>query len=293
MNKYLLILCFFNILWAGTLPIYKTLSETLPVGVIVTIRFGLAGVLMIPFWKSFKGDMPKGTNLVKTFIMGVLVFCLGHRFQVAGNNYGGAGNSAVLMALEPLLASVMAAIFLKESIPTKRWAGFLLGMLGVAILNGVWKEDFKWTGLGASMLFIASLLCETAYSIIGKPITAKADSGKILCIALLGGTAVNLVFDYGNVVKVIPTLPVKYWLMFAYLSIICTVTGYLIWLNTVKKLDVNIVALTIFIQPIAGVPMAAFFLNEPLRWEQFWGAVVIASGLFIGFKLNNNNHKQK
>ncbi|MGB9601972.1 MAG: DMT family transporter [Verrucomicrobiia bacterium] len=288
MNRYLLVLCLFNVFWAGTLTIYKTLGNTLSVGVIVTIRFGLAGILMLLFWKLFKGDAPKGINLIKTILMGCLVFCLGHRFQVAGNNYGGAGNSAVLMALEPLLASVMAAIFLKESIPIKRWAGFVLGMWGVAILNGVWKEDFKWTGLGASMLFIASLLCETAYSIIGKPVVSKADPAKVLCIALLSGTALNLCFDFKNVVSAIPSLSINSILLFGYLSIICTVAGYLIWLKTIKHLDVNIVALTIFIQPIAGVPMAAFFLNEQLRWEQLWGALVIASGLLIGFRRNNN-----
>jgi drug/metabolite transporter (DMT)-like permease len=56
------------------------------------------------------------------------------------------------MAFEPMIASVLAAIFLKEFIPFKRWVGFVLGMCGVAVLNGVWREDFKWTGLGASMM---------------------------------------------------------------------------------------------------------------------------------------------
>lgn len=293
MNRNLLILCLFNVFWAGTLTIYKTLGETLPVGAIVTIRFGLAGIVMLFFWKFLSGEAPKGTNLIKTIIMGCLVFCLGHRFQVAGNNYGGAGNSAVLMALEPLLASVMAAIFLKESIPLRRWAGFILGMWGVAILNGVWRKDFQWTGLGASMLFIASLLCETAYSIIGKPVVAQANPAKVLCIALLSGTMLNLCFDFNTVVSAIPSLSLKSWLMFAYLSLLCTLAGYWIWLNTIKKLDVNIVALTIFIQPIAGVPMAAFFLKENLHWGQLWGSIIIATGLLLGFKRNNNNENQK
>ncbi|HON07807.1 MAG TPA: DMT family transporter [Verrucomicrobiota bacterium] len=285
--KYLLVLAFFNVIWAGTLIAYKVLGDVLPVGVVVTIRFGLAGVIMAMLWKFFKGEMPKGINFAKAIIMGCIVFCLGHRFQVAGNKLGGAGNSAILMAFEPMLASVLAAIFLKELIPFRRWIGFVLGMCGVAVLNGVWREDFKWTGLGASLMFITSLLCETAYSIIGKPVVKQSDPGKVLCIALLSGTALNLCFDYKAVISTVNCLSLNHWLLFGYLSILCTVAGYWVWLGVLKKVDVNIVALTIFIQPIAGVPMAAIFLKENLHWGQLFGGIIIAIGLVLGFWKSN------
>ncbi|MCX7872494.1 MAG: EamA family transporter [Verrucomicrobiae bacterium] len=289
MNKYIFLLCLFNIIWAGTLSAYKVLGEYLPAGTIVTIRFGLAGICMLPFWFLFKGNAPKGKDLLKTIVMGLLVFSLGHRLQVIGNNLGGAGNSAVIMALEPLLASVAAALFLRESIPAKRWAGFALGMLGVAILNGVWRTDFQWTTMGASALFISSLACETAYSIIGKPIVAKANPAKVLCLALLSGLVFNVLFEWKNLTNLPANLPLKVWILFLYLSIICTLLGYWVWLNAIKVIDVNLAALSIFIQPIAGVPMAAFFLSENIHIGQLWGGIIIGLGLLLGFSKDTLN----
>lgn len=289
MNKHIFLLCLFNVIWAGTLSTYKVLGEYLSAGTIVTIRFGLAGIFMLPILFFSKGDAPKGKDLFKTIVMGLLVFSLGHRLQVMGNNLGGAGNSAVIMALEPLLASVAAAIFLRESIPTKRWLGFALGMLGVAILNGVWRKDFHWTSLGASAMFISSLACETAYSIIGKPIVAKANPAKVLCIALLSGLVFNLFFEWDNLTHLPENLPLKVWALFFYLSIICTLLGYWVWLNAIRVIDVNLAALSIFIQPIAGVPMAAAFLGEKVHMGQIWGGLIIGLGLIIGFSKNHFN----
>ena len=50
------------------------------------------------------------------------------------------------MAVEPLITSVAAALFLREHIGPRRLAGFGLGMCGVVLLNGVWRKDFQWTG---------------------------------------------------------------------------------------------------------------------------------------------------
>ena len=65
----------------------------------------------------------------------------------------------------------------------------------MAVLNRVWRPDFQWTGLGASLIFVSSFLCEAAYSVMGKPIVAKASVMKMLALSLLAGTAVNLLID--------------------------------------------------------------------------------------------------
>ena len=113
---YLIILIVMNCFWAGSLSIYKALSPYLPVGSIVTLRFGLAAVVLAVLWPWLPGKAPRGWDLLKTVVMGLVVFMLGHRLQVYGNNLGSAGDSSVLMAMEPILTSVAAAIFLRETL---------------------------------------------------------------------------------------------------------------------------------------------------------------------------------
>ena len=48
-------------------------------------------------------------------------------------------------------------------------------------------------------------------------------------------------------------MPARDWWMILYLSTLCTAIGYAVWFAVIKVTDVNITAMTIFAQPIAGV----------------------------------------
>jgi drug/metabolite transporter (DMT)-like permease len=280
--SYLALLIVLNCFWAGTLSVYKQLSPWLEVGGIVTLRFGVAALILLACWPWMPGKAPRGGDLLKTAIMGLIVFMLGHRVQVFGNKLGTAGNSSVLMGAEPLVTSLAAALFLREHIGPRRWIGFVLGMLGVAMLNGLFIEKFHFDGLTASLIFISSFICETVYSIMGKPLIERAGMMKVLTLALVAGTAGNLLIDGPKTLHAVATLPWQGWLLVLYLSTICTAIGYAAWFLVIRETDVNVTALTIFMQPLAGVVIAAWWLREPLHWGQLWGGLAIIAGLVLG-----------
>jgi drug/metabolite transporter (DMT)-like permease len=280
--SYLILLVVLNCFWAGTLSVYKALSGRLEVGGIVTLRFGVAALILAACWPWLPGKAPRGKDLLKTFVMGLIVFMVGHRVQVFGNKLGTAGNSSVLMGAEPLVTSVAAAIFLSEHIGPRRWAGFALGMLGVALLNGLGRGDFTWVGLEASLVFMSSFICETVYSIMGKPLIERAGLMKILALALMAGTVGNLLIDGPQTLRAASSLPWQSWMLVLYLSTICTAIGYAAWFMVIRETDVNVTALTIFTQPLAGVAIAALWLHEPLHWGQLWGGLAIVLGLVVG-----------
>jgi drug/metabolite transporter (DMT)-like permease len=280
--SYLILLILMNFLWAASLSIYKALGPWLQPGGIVTLRFGLAGLALAALWPWLPGNPPRGWDFVKTIIIGLTVFMLGHRLQVLGAKLGTAGNSSILMAVEPLVTSVAAAIFLHEHIGPRRWVGFSLGMFGVILLNGFVTGAVQWSGLFASAIFISSFACETVYSILGKLLMERAGILKILTLSLLFGTAGNLLLDGPQTIHAALIMPFNSWLLVLYLAIVCTAIGYSFWFVVIRETDVNVVALTIFAQPVAGVAIAGLWLHEPLHWGQLWGSITIVIGLAIG-----------
>jgi drug/metabolite transporter (DMT)-like permease len=280
--KHLLILLLMNFFWAGVYSAYKVIGPNLLSGGIVTLRFGLAALCLLALWPCYRGPAPRGRDLIRTCLMGLFVFVLGQRLQVYGNQLGTAGNSAVLMAVEPLIASLAAAIFLHEHIGPRRLAGFLLGIAGVAVLNGAWRRDFQWTGLIPSLIFISSFLAEAAYSVIGKPIIARADIMKTLTLSLLAATAANLLIDGPQTLRAATTLPPQAWLLLFGLAIICTAIGYSVWFIVIRECPVNVAALTVFAQSVFGVAIAAVWLHEKLHWGQLLGSLTIVAGLILG-----------
>jgi drug/metabolite transporter (DMT)-like permease len=280
---YLILLLGMNFCWAGVYSAYKIIGQShLPAGGIVTLRFGLAGLCLALAWPWLPGPAPRGRDLAITCAMGVMLYVLGQRLQVYGNQIGTAGNSAVLMGFEPLVTSVAAALFLREHIGPRRVAGFALGLGGVALLHGVWRPDFQWTGLTASLIFISSFLCEAAYSVMGKPIVLRASVMKMLAISLLVGTAANLVIDGHDTFLAARLLPARAWVLLLALAVICTAIGYSLWFIVIRECPVNVAALTIFAQSVFGVALAALWLGEKLNWGQLFGCLTIVAGLALG-----------
>jgi O-acetylserine/cysteine efflux transporter len=281
---HLIVLILFNLAWGATFVVYKSLPASLDYETIVTLRFGIAAVGAMLIWPWLRGPAPQGEQLVRTLALGVVVFVIGHRLQVLGNALGTAGNSAVLMAFEPVMASIAAAFFLREHVPARRWVAFALSVAGVLLLNGIWQPDFRWMGLGASALIITSFLGETAYSIVGKPIIQRADPVKTLGLALIAGLIVNIALCGDKVAAATRALPLNAWLLLGFMGIIATLAGYAAWFFVLRDTDVNLVALTVFIQPLAGVPLAVWVLGEPLHAGHLWGSAAIATGLLVGLQ---------
>jgi O-acetylserine/cysteine efflux transporter len=280
--RHLLLLILFNVVWGGTFAMYKQLEPHLDYEGIVTLRFGLAALGALALWPWLPGRAPQGWDLAKAMLIGVAVFVIGHRLQVLGNGLGLAGNSAVLMAAEPLVTSLAAAAFLREHVPPRRWFGFALAVLGVLLLNGVWRADFRWLGLTASALILLSFLGETAYSIIGKPVVQRAGPFKVLGVALLTGLVCNLLLAGGPTWQAARGLPLESWGLLVFMGLVATLAGYGVWFVVIRESAVSLAALTIFIQPLIGVPLAALWPGETPHWGQLWGSAAIVSGLMVG-----------
>lgn len=287
--SHLLILLLLNVFWAGSYTAYKVLSDQMEPGVVVTFRYALSALMLLPFWGRFRGASPAGSDWWKIAVMGIVVFCIGPRLQFLGVSLGKAGDASLLMALEPLITAVAAAIFLKEHIPTRRIAGSLLGVAGVAILARFWRADFQMTGLAANFIFIASFLCEVFYSIMGKPILERVGVLKVVTASLGFGSLANLLLNGAATWHAIPLVTPSQWWILLYLSLLLTVIGYSFWFVVIAKTPVNIAILTIFAQPVCGLAFAVLILHEPLHAGHLWGSLTIIAGLVLGLNARSDS----
>lgn len=271
-----------NFFWAAVYSAYKVIGAEIPSGNIVTFRFGLAALCFLVLWPWLPGKTPKGKDFWVTCLMGVMLFVVGQRLQVYANQIGTAGNSAVLMAFEPLLTSVLAALFLREHIGPRRLLGFILSILGIALLNRVWSPDFRWSGLTASLIFISSFTCESSFSVMGKPVVQRAGAMRMMAISLLVALVINLIIDGRSTLTVFHQLSPWSWVILFALAIITTVIAYTVWFVVIRDAPLNIVAMTVFAQSVFGVFIAALWVGEKIHWGHALGSLTIAIGLGIG-----------
>lgn len=287
---FFILLVVMNLFWAGTYAVFKVLGQYLDAGAIVTVRYGLALLGLLALWPWLPGRSPGRRDWPRLAVMGVVVFCVGPRLQVMAVHLGRAGDTSLLMALEPLVTAVAAAFFLREYIAPRRWLGFGLGMAGVVLLSDVWRGASPLRGVLPNLLFVTSFFSETAYSILGKPLLQRTGSWRLLTAGLVAGTLANLGLEAlpssTPLWTVLPTLPGRAWVMLFYLAIICTIVGYGLWYVVIRETEVNLAAMTIFVQPVAGLTLSVLWVGESMHWGQLWGSLVIAAGLAVGLRFN-------
>ena len=151
----------------------------------------------------------------------------------------------------------------------------------MVLISEIWRDDVQTLqGFIANLIFISSFFCEAAFSLIGKPMLDRVSPLKLVAVGLFGGTAANVAISGAS----IPAMPVEGWLSMIYLGLICTSFGYALWYFAIQRAPVNLVGLTVFVQPVAGLFLAAVWLHAPLHWGQFWGSVVIVAGLIIALR---------
>lgn len=281
---WLLVLIGFNVFWGGTYSAFKDLKQWLNPGQVVTMRYGLAALLLLLCWRWLPGKTPRGGDLLKTGVMGLLVFVIAPRLQVMASQAGQAGDMSVLVALEPLVITLSAALFLGERVPANRWIGFLCGMLGVVLLSNIWQAGLRLAGLGANLLFISSFFCSAAFSVMGKPLNERSGFLKVITLALTAGVVINLALDGPSTLLAARHLPQRAWLELVYLATICTAVGFAAWFAAMRVLPVNALAMTIFVQPFAGTLIAIGLLGESPHPGQLWGGLAIAAGLVLGLR---------
>ncbi len=280
---HLSLLVLANVAWAASFSMFKVLSPRLDAGNVVALRYGLAAVFLLLFWRWLPGTAPRGGDLGRAMAMGVIVFTLSPRLQVTGVQLGKAVDASVLMALDPLVVSVAAAVFLREPVGPRRLAGLILGLTGVLLMSEVWRSNYHVPALAANTLILLSFVCDATYSVMGKPLVSRAGLFKVLAVAVASGAVVDFLLDGPSTIRAVVTLSPRDWLLLVYLALICTVAGYSLWFAVIKESPVSCVALTIFVQPIAGAAIAMAWLGESIDWGRILGGVVIVAGMIVGF----------
>lgn len=283
--SHLFLLLALNCGWASVPTLAKHLEGQLGPVEFVLLRYGFGFLSLVACWPWLPGLLPRGRDFWRTCLMGVAVFHLGHWCQIAGIQRSQASDSSILLALDPLVSTLGAALFLREYVPTQRWLGFACAILGVVVMS-VWHRTAPLPGLLANLLIVLSFVAESVWSVMGKPLVGRWGIPKVTALALGAGTVANLLAWLASLPEttrpVIPQLNITAWTTLALLGILFTAFGYSVWYLVIRETPVSVAALTIYLQPLLGTGMAAMFTDEKLHTGHALGAAAIVGGLLLG-----------
>jgi len=284
-----LLLVGINLLWAGSSLAAKIALHGIPPMTLAFARFALAALLMYGVAVARKVDLRVARRDWGAFWgMGILGLALTYLLQYQGLALTTVSNAALLHATETVFLSILAFVFLREAMPRTKILGIFVGLAGVyLIIAGGWKlPAFSGLTLG-NLLIVLALAFEAGSSIVGKGLVARYPILSVVTYQMLSGAISLAPFSAYELTQrtahghglTLPSAPALWSLV--YLILPCTVFGYMVWFTVLDKHEASEMSVFLFIQPVAGAFLGAYFAGDKVTTFTLIGAalVLLAVGL--------------
>lgn len=226
--------------------------------------------------------VPRGPRRVwpALALMGFLAFCLAPLLQMTGLESSRATDNALIIAMEPLMALTLAAVFLRERASAAQLGSFAVAIGGFALLSGLTWQRIRSGGdahLAGNLLMLVSLVGEAGYSVTGRRLVARLSPLAVFAWALLlGYLSLNLaLIASGQGLPDLARLTPRSAFAVAWVGVLGTTVTYFYWVVALVRVPVASISLTLFVQPLMGAIWGYVFLEERLSGPQLAGGALI------------------
>lgn len=158
--------------------------------------------------------------------------------------------ASLTSALLPLFVMLLAAAFLGERLTRRRIVAFLVAVAGLVVIAAGKGEPGAVAEYGLVLAVTAlAPLSWSLYSIVSKPVTA-AGSPIVWTYVTIGAGSLPLlaILPWAGGPELL-AMPVAGWAALLYLSLLCTLVGYAVWVWLLRHLPASTVGFTVFLNP--------------------------------------------
>ena len=212
--------------------------------------------------------------LVPLGLVGIGAFYLLYFFTVRESM---VGTAAILLYSSPAFVSLLAWIYLKETLGVLRILALALTFGGIFMVVG----GYDLAALEISPLVVAtgllSGLTYGLYSIVGKPLAGRLDPAVILSYALGFGTVLLVIFALPTFHTLVGLTPGSYALLFM-LAVVHTSLAFGLYTVGLKRLDAGQAAIVATVEPVVAGAIGVVLLGETLTAPKVLGALLVLTG---------------
>lgn len=275
------------IIWSGNFIIARQVIHEIPPVSLAFFRWSTASLIMIPIgWKTVRKDWPLFWQHRWYFffiaLSGVTVF---NTLVYVAGHYTPAINLALIgTTTSPILAIVLASIFLKEKITPQQITGLLLCVTGIVYLlaNGSLERILTLQFGKGDAWILAAALAFAIYSVMVKKKPAGIDPRSFLLVVFALGT---LLLAPACMVEVQHTTPI-FWTPYLvgvvlYLGLGTSVISFLCWNAAISRLGAARTAIFGNLIPLFSSLEAVWILGEKITITHLISGLLVVGGLII------------
>ena len=285
-NKVLIIVSFFAVyvIWGSTYLFNKVAVTELPPFFLASIRFFVAGILMIGIAIISKQKLTiSKKQFINSAIASFFFLVYGNGVFVWALKYVDSGFGALLASTQPLFVLFLLRLIDRKPFQKKSMIGVGLGMLGMYLL--VSQKELT-TSEGSLLGIFMMLTCVLSWS-YGSVFVSKADLPKSFMVStgyqmLVAGFVLSIISLGLDETWTSPLIwsrnvQVSMVLLIIFGGIIAfTAFNYLLKVVPTEK-----VSTSAYVNPVIALFMGWYFLDEILTTQSILASVVLLTGVYF------------
>ena len=276
------------ILWGASPVAAKVAVADFSPFTVAVLRTFLGGALAVPVALALKVRWPaqrrlQGLLLLSAFC-GFVAFPMLFTFGV---RFTSANHASMILASLPIFTGAIAMGWDRRR-PTRIWIlGSLIALAGEVILIGgrTGGGARQATIAGDALVFLSNGFASLGYVAGGRlqqagyPSTGTTFWGAA-AMALLLAPMVPVLWTQGA----FAVASVSAWSAIAYLAVVVTILGYVLWYWALGRGGIARVGLIQFLQPLSGIVLAAVLLHETVSLSFLLASALVLLGVWLAMK---------
>jgi drug/metabolite transporter (DMT)-like permease len=264
------------IFWSSTYLAIRIALTDFPPFFMMGMRFLSAGTGLYIFLKIKGVRTPDRSQWLNATLIGGLLLLGGGGGVAFAEQWIGSGLAALLIATVPLWTVIFSAIWAHR--PSRiEWAGLILGLAGVAVLN--LEADLKANPLGAIVLMISAVSWSFG-SVWSRRISlpsglmasaAEMITGGVLVLAasLLAGEKVSGMPSWHSVAAIV------------YLAVFGSLVGFIAYMYLLGKVRPSLATSYAYVNPVIAVILGVWLAGEKITATGITAMFIILAGVVM------------
>ena len=264
----------------GIDAIAKWLSGSVSSGQVTWSRFFFQIILMSPLLLKTRG--PWFTPALALHAARGSLIAFATLFFFSGLAYLPLADAIAIFFIEPLLVTLLSALFFKEAIHWRRISAISLGFVGALIII---RPTFSEVGF-AALYPVAAAFCFSFYIVLTRKLVRHEDPIRLQFFAgIFGCLVMSIALTYGTargVAILTATWPTTdHWLLLGALGLIATVCHLLV-VYAYRLASIGILAPFQYVEIIGATILGLVIFDEfPDAVTWLGVAIIVGSGMYV------------
>lgn len=254
------------------------MSDAAPV-VIAAWRMALAALMTAPLALRAPRGKPKPHRRELLSILGAGIFLALH-FAAWNSSLTltSVAHATVLVSLHPLVVLLAEILSPSRRVKAGRIIAVFVAVAGTVVLATGGSIAGREPSLTGDLLAVLGALAVSGYMILGARIRRTMGTARYTLRVYAVAAAILMIWAGIGGMRIAP-LPLREFVIFAALALVCTLFGHSVFNWAFRYLPAGDVSVSILLEPLFASIMALFLFNEIPGSRTIFGAVVVMIAL--------------